>query len=160
VFYTVGVADFSVSSDPEDTLITHALGSCLGVTVYDAAAKVGGMMHVMLPSSSVDPAKARENPFMFMDTALPVLFDEAQKRGALLSRLLIRAAGGANSTIKGDDDYFQIGRRNFIMLRKILWDRGMLLHHSDVGGSGPRTVRLVIANGEMQVKINGFSRTL
>jgi chemotaxis protein CheD len=58
----------------EDLLVTHALGSCLGLMVYDPEARVGGLLHAMLPLSKINPEKARSNPFMFVDTGVPRLF--------------------------------------------------------------------------------------
>ena len=60
-----------VSKEVGDEIITYALGSCLGITAYDPVAKVGGLLHVMLPLSSIDPGKASQRPYMFVDTGLP-----------------------------------------------------------------------------------------
>ena len=66
--YIVGVADMKISAEKDDLIVTHALGSCLGITIYDPVACVGGMLHVMLPLSTIDPNKAAANPYMFVDT--------------------------------------------------------------------------------------------
>lgn len=65
-----------------DFLITHALGSCLGLAVYDPQAKVGGLLHAMLPLSKINKDKARANPYMFVDTGVPVLFKTLYNMGA------------------------------------------------------------------------------
>ncbi len=67
----VDVADMRVSAVKGDVLVTHALGSCLGITVYDPTTHVGGLLHVMLPLSTIDPKKGKENPYMFVDTGVP-----------------------------------------------------------------------------------------
>ena len=64
----VGVGDMKVSGTKSEEIITYALGSCLGVTIHDPVVGVGGMLHVMLPNSKVDPKKAEKNPYMFVDT--------------------------------------------------------------------------------------------
>ena len=56
-----------ISTNADDTLITYALGSCLGITVWDPVTKVGGMLHVMLPTSTVSPEKAQKNPCTFVE---------------------------------------------------------------------------------------------
>jgi chemotaxis protein CheD len=89
----IGIADMKISKQPDDVLITYALGSCLGIAVYDAAAKVGGLLHVMLPLSSVSPAKAAENPLMFVDTGVPKLFKACYEAGAKKERMVVRVAG-------------------------------------------------------------------
>ena len=71
----VGMADLKVSASPAERIITYALGSCLGIVVYDAQAGVGGMLHVMMPESEIDAKKAAANPYMFVDTGVPQLLD-------------------------------------------------------------------------------------
>ncbi len=95
-----------VSANRGDEIITHALGSCLGITIYDTIACVGGMLHVMLPNSAIDPPKAEQNPFVFMDTGLPRLFHECYKLGAQKQRLEVKVAGGACASGKDEADDF------------------------------------------------------
>ena len=157
---TVGVADMKTSTSPNDTIITHALGSCLGITIYDPVARVGGMLHAMLPDSSIDRTRASENPSMFVDTGVPNLFRLCYKLGAEKSRLVVKVAGGATSKANMEDDYFQIGKRNFVTLRQLFWRNNMLLKSYDVGGSVSRTMSLDIGNGTVHLKINGVTKPL
>jgi hypothetical protein len=78
----VGMGELVVSADEGVTLVTYALGSCLGVAVYDPVARVGGMLHAMLPSSEVDPARAAALPALFVDTGVPELFRACYSRWA------------------------------------------------------------------------------
>lgn len=157
---TVGVGDLKISRSHEDRIITHALGSCLGITVYDPVAKVGGMLHVMLPLSTIDAAKAVENPFMFVDTGVPRLFMDAYKAGARKERLIVAAAGGASPTGRDREDYFQIGNRNVVMLRKLLWKNGVVLKGSDFGNFDARTMWMDMENGAVTIRANGVERKL
>ena len=61
----IGVSDMKVSNDPEVLLVTYSLGSCIGIAIHEPVAKVGGILHFMLPESNLDPDKAKSNPFMF-----------------------------------------------------------------------------------------------
>ncbi len=154
----VGIADMKLSSTPGDLLITHALGSCLGITIYDPVACVGGLLHVMLPLSTIDPQKAAANPAMFVDTGVPKLFIESYKAGAQKQRLIVKVAGGAcPNCVDGNEanDYFQIGKRNFIILKKLLAKNGVVLHAYDVGGTHSRTMSLDISTGEVLVRASG-----
>jgi len=92
---------------------------------------------------------------MFVDTGVPRLFLECYKLGAQKSRVILKVAGGASSKANPDDDYFEIGKRNFIMLRKLLWKNGMLIKAHDVGGSDSRTMSLAVGTGDVTLKING-----
>ena len=156
----MGVADMKVSAERGDLIITHALGSCLGVAIHDPVACVGGLLHVMLPLSTIDPAKADRNPFMFVDTGFPRLLIECFKTGAQKQRLEIRVAGGANSQNREEDDFFQIGKRNLIILRKLLWKNGLLMKSYDVGGTNSRTMSLEIGTGIVTIKRAGEKRNL
>ncbi len=158
--HIVGVADMKISAERDDQIITYALGSCLGIAIFDPVACVGGMLHVMLPTSTIDSEKAREKSFMFVDTGVPKLFIDCYKAGARKERLVVKVAGGACTRGNEEDDYFQIGKRNFIMLRKLLWKNGVLLKSHDVGGNDSRTMYLEIGSGEVIVKANGISKRL
>ena len=143
--YTIGVSDMKLSGSRGDVLVTHALGSCLGVAIHDAAAGVGGILHFMLPLSQVDAAKAANNPYMFGDIGIPLLFEEAYKLGAKKERLRVVIAGGAQ--VFAQEDTFAIGKRNIVIARKLFWKNNILIGAEHVGGSIPRTFYLEIGSG-------------
>lgn len=143
----VGMADCKVASQRGDTLATYALGSCIGLSVYDPVACVGGLLHYMLPDSTIDRARGQENPYMFADTGIPKLIEQVCAQGASKRRLVAHAAGGAS--IMDPNNVFDIGKRNHQALRKILWKAGVLLSGEAVGGGNSRTVRLEIGSGQL-----------
>ena len=149
----VGMGAMQVSNDPSVTIVTYALGSCIGVTIYDPATKVGGLLHYMLPESSTNPGKAKENPYMFADTGIPLLFKEAYSLGGEKRRMQVKVVGGAQ--LLDDSGYFNIGKRNYMALRKILWTNNVLIRAEEVGGQVNRTVRLEVATGKIWVKNSG-----
>jgi chemotaxis protein CheD len=112
-----------------DVLVTHALGSCLGLMVFDPGQSVGGMLHAMLPLSSINPQKAEANPFMFVDTGVPAMFQALYELGAQKSRLVVKAAGCASPL--GKNEMFKIGQRNYTLLKKLLWKNNVLLESED-----------------------------
>ena len=157
----IGIAAMHVSGDPDDRLVTYALGSCLGVAIYDPVVRVGGLLHLMLPDSQLDAAKARSNPCMFADTGIPLLFRTAYALGAQKQRIIVKVAGGAMSATSDSDDHFQIGKRNIVMLRKLLWKNGVLLTAEDVGGSQlSRTMSLTLSSGDVHLRVNGSTTLL
>lgn len=99
----------------------------------------------MLPESRIDPNKAAERPCMFADTGVPLLFRTAYSQGADKRRLVVNVAGGAQ--VLDDNGVFEIGKRNYQALRKILWKAGVFIHAEAVGGKDSRTVRLDLATG-------------
>lgn len=149
----VDIADLNVSKDPGACLITYSLGSCIGVALWDPVAKVAGMLHYMLPESSISPEKAKTNPAMFCDTGVPKLFKAAYDLGAVKRRLVVKIAGG--SQLLDDKGTFNIGKRNYLALRKIFWKNGVMIDAEDVGGTISRTMRIEVATGIVTLKTRG-----
>ena len=142
-----------ISQDEDGSLITYSLGSCIGVVIYDPVARVGGLLHYMLPESNLDPQKALKKPYMFADTGIPLLFKESYRFGAVKNRLIVKVAGGAQ--ILDDSGFFNIGKRNYMAMRKLLWKNNILIKAEDVGGQVSRTVRLEMSTGEVWIKYSG-----
>ncbi|MCC6341829.1 MAG: chemotaxis protein CheD [Bryobacterales bacterium] len=151
---TVGVGDCEVSRDASAELATYALGSCIALAIHDPVARVGGLLHFMLPESSLNPRKADLRPFLFADTGIPLLFQSVYRLGAEKRRLRVRAAGGAQ--VMDEDGIFNIGKRNYLALRKILWRAGVTIHGEEVGGTISRTVRLEVATGRFRIREPGM----
>ncbi len=156
----VGIAELKVSADPTDTLVTYALGSCLGVCIHDPVAGVGGLLHAMLPSPRSVTVGGEHNPARFVETGVPALFRAAYALGARKERVVVTVTGGASMTAQGRPDGFQIGKRNFVELKRLLWKNGVILRDQDVGGNHSRTVSLDVATGEVRVRSGGEEFTL
>ena len=154
----VQMADCRVADVPGQVLATYALGSCIGLAVHDPKAGVGGLLHFMLPDSGIDPARGRENPFMFADTGIPLLLEQVCRKGASKQRLMVHAAGGAQMMDR--ENVFEIGKRNYLAMRKILWKKGILIHAEAVGGVTSRTVRLQVGSGRVWLQEAGEQREL
>ncbi|MCP4745055.1 MAG: chemotaxis protein CheD [Desulfobacteraceae bacterium] len=149
----VGVSGMKVSNDPNDILSTYSLGSCIGVAIYDPYAKVAGMLHFMLPESSLDEVKAKTNPYMFADTGIPMLFKAAYQLGAKKKRMRVVVAGGSN--VLDRNEFFNIGKRNDIAVRKIFHRNNVIMDYTDTGGSSNRTIKLAVKSGEIWIKVSG-----
>ncbi len=149
----VGISDMKVSNKPGDVLITYSLGSCIGVVIWDPVVKVGGMLHYMLPDSNLDKERSEQRPFMFADSGIPLLFKETYKIGAVKSRLIVKAVGG--SQVMDANGVFNIGKRNYTMLRKIFWKNKVMISKEDIGGAVNRTVSLEIGSGITRLKVSG-----
>jgi chemotaxis protein CheD len=148
-----------ISQQPGDVIVTHALGSCLGITVHDPVANVGGMLHVMMPMASVNPEKAKVNPYMFVDTGVPAFFESIYRAGGLKTRLVVKVAGGANVQ-KTTKDRFAIGKRNHVVLKKLFWKNGILIESEDVGKDMARTMYLEIGSGRVWLSTAGNKKEL
>lgn len=154
----VDIADFVVSRDPDVVLTTYALGSCIGVMLYDATIPAGGMIHYMLPLSSANPEKAKVRPAMFADTGVPLLFHAMYSLGCKKENLVVKVAGGGQ--LYEDNGVFEIGKRNYTVLRRMLWKTNVLVAAEDVGGAKSRTVSLEVATGRCIIKSGGREQDL
>ncbi len=155
VIYTVGISDMKVSDNESDILVTHSLGSCIGLSLYDPEIRVGGMVHCMMPVSKLDPVKAAANPLMFTDTGVTALLKALFNRGANRKRLVVAVAGAAS--LLDDKGFFKIGEKNYAILRKVLWKNDILISEEDVGGSIVRTMYLYMDCGKTMIKRSRMS---
>ncbi len=146
----VGIADCAVTSDPGDTLVTYALGSCIALAVYDPVTQVAGLVHYLLPDARLDSARVEKNPYLCATTAIPQLFQRVLQAGADKRRLIVRVIGGAQ--VMDNNNVFQIGKRNYLAARQILWKAGVLIQGEETGGTVSRTVRMEVQTGRVWVR--------
>jgi chemotaxis protein CheD len=147
-----------ISSNSSEVIVTHSLGSCVGLTLYDPVIKVGGMVHCLLPLSTLDAEKARQNPAMFTDTGVAMLIQKMFDLGADRKRLIAKAAGA--SCLLDEKGTFRIGERNNTILRKVLWKNNIMLAGDEVGGTIPRTLYLYMDTGRTVVRSQGSMREI
>jgi len=147
----VGMADLKVAAEGE-VLKTTGLGSCVGLTLYDAAARVAGMAHIMLPSSEIS-REATFNRFKYADTALPDLLQLMTERGASKSRLVAKLAGGAQMFMfSGQSDTMRIGPRNVETCKLLLSDLAIPILGEDTGANYGRTIELDCISGILTIR--------
>ena len=154
----IDISDAKVSSDPSDVLVTYSLGSCIGVCLYDSATHIGGMLHYQLPSSKMNAERAQRSPFMFADSGMKLLLSKLLSMGANKKRMDVRLAGGA--AMATGPDGFDIGKRNYLAIRKVLWSSGMFINAEDVGGNAARNLYLNMADGTVTVRSGGLEKCL
>jgi len=154
----VGIGEVALSNVAEEALTTVALGSCVAVCLWEPRARVAGLLHFLLPDSSLNHVRAQREPAVFADTGIAQLFHAAYALGAQKKRCQIRLVGGAEfrgHKSTGTEGVFNVGRRNVIAARGILWRNGVLVEGEDIGGTRPRTLTLSAANGRVTVKTDG-----
>jgi chemotaxis protein CheD len=152
--YSVDIAMMKVAY-ANDLLYCLGLGSCVGVAVYDPVARVGGLLHVLLPAMH-EFSQAGSIRTKFADTGIADLVNAVIKSGAARSRLKAKMAGGAAMfSIKGapQNDALAIGRRNVQSCRDTLKRLGIELIAQDIGGTKGRTVIFNVETGELTIRI-------
>ena len=154
----VDISDAKISSNAQEVLTTYSLGSCIGVCMYDPVSHVGGMLHYQLPDSNLDKPKAEKFPFMFADTGMAIMVKKLLAMGAGAKRMQVKIAGGASMSTgpKG----FDIGKKNYLSIRKLLWKNGMFIDGEDVGGTSPRNMYLNVADGSVTIRSVGLEKIL
>lgn len=148
---TVGISDLNVVKAP-DILVTYALGSCVGICLYDNVRKIAGLSHIMLPDSQ-GFALTGNMSFKFANTALPILVQQMEKAGAMRSVLKAKIAGGAQMFAgKGNSSLANIGQRNVAAVKAALAQLRIPIIAEDTGKNYGRTLFLHAQDGTMLIK--------
>ena len=149
----VGIAELKTALLP-DRLITLGLGSCVGVSIFDPVARVGGLLHIMLPDST--QIKVNNNVAKFADTAIVKLIECMQSEGALASRMVAKIAGGAHMfEFTNVDENMRIGTRNVVAVKRMLELNSIPIIAEDTGANYGRTIELDTTTGILLVKTIG-----
>ena len=151
----VGIAEAAVVRNP-DSVTTLGLGSCIGVAMFDSVNRIGGLVHVMLPSSSLSKTKDF-NAGKFADTGVPLLLDMMLKAGASKARIVAKIAGGALMFAigGGGETVLRIGPQNTDACKAALKKLGIPLIAEETGGNHGRTVELFCDSGEYEIRAIG-----
>ncbi|MBU2559746.1 chemotaxis protein CheD [archaeon] len=147
----VGISEIKTASHPE-ILSSVGLGSCVGICLYDPTIKVGGMAHVLLPSSK--SGKIDGNPGKFADTAINALLQKLGEDGVLMKNIKAKLVGGASMFAISDsnDSMFSMGPKNVAAAKNVLTSRGIKLDGEHTGGSQGRTVEFHVGTGRVVIK--------
>jgi len=147
----IGISDMNVVRG-DGSIITYALGSCVGVAMYDSARKIAGLAHILMPSSK-DVRDPNINVMKYADTAVPELLRRMERAGASTFNITAKLAGGAQMfNMAGASSQFNIGERNVAMAREALQKLRIKLVAQDVGANYGRTVEIFAANGIYRIK--------
>jgi chemotaxis protein CheD len=152
---TVGIGEWAVSRDGSDLIKTFALGSCVAVMIYDTSLHLAGLIHVALPDSKIDQGLAAKQPGKFADTGLPLMIEEMKALGARRANIWVKLAGGAS--MMDPEAYFDIGKRNILAVKRVLWKSTLGPLAEDTGGDTSRTVTMEVGTG--LVTLNSAGRT-
>ena len=148
---TIGIADLKIARN-SGTLITYALGSCIGICLYDPAIKLGGLLHIMLP---LNMETGRKNPLKYADTGMAEMIRQMEAQGASRARIVAKIAGGAKMFEVTGGALGNIGLRNIESVKLQLKKLGLRLANEDVGGTVARTMSMDVSNGEIVVRSYG-----
>lgn len=145
----IGIGEYAISCNQEDSIKTYALATCVAVTAYSPLKRVGGMVHIALPYiTDIELSKSR--PGYFATTGIPLLINLLlNKFGCLKEELNINIYGGADSICR--KDIFNLGKRNINAVETVLSSYNLKIHRAEVGGLISRTIKLDILTGIVQI---------
>lgn len=147
----VGISEYKLSESPA-VLVTYALGSCVGICLYDPILKIGGLAHIMLPDSNMFTSR-EINRMKFADTAVQDLVNELNSRGSVTRRLTAKIAGGAQMfETEPGNPLGAIGARNVISVKSVLSRRGIPIVAESTGSNYGRTLYFDLSTGIMKVQ--------
>jgi len=136
----VGIADMNIVHTP-NTIRTTGLGSCVGVIIYDSFQAIAGLVHVMLPDSSIAKSQSEVNKAKFADTAIKELTDRLIILGCKKIHLKSKIAGGAEMfSFSSTNDFMKIGPRNVEAVKAALKREGITILSEETGGRSGRTI--------------------
>jgi len=150
----VGIGELAVSDKAGAVIKTLALGSCVAVAVFSKKTQVAGLLHVQLPESSINQALAAKRPGAFADTGIPLLLSEMADLGCKPADLVVKLIGGAQ--VMDPNNTFNIGKRNYLAVKKVLWANRLFPATEEVGGNVSRSVSLTVGSQEVQVHTPGY----
>lgn len=148
---TIGIADMKMTRK-EGVLITYALGSCIGICLYDPLLKLGSLIHIMLP---INMEAGRKNTMKYADTGIRETLKQMEAQGASRARITAKIAGGAKMFETTNNALGNIGQRNIESVHLNLRKEGIRLLKEDVGGSVARTLLFDVATGQACVRSYG-----
>ncbi len=119
------------------------------MVIYDKLQKIAAMMHIALPASDINPDKAEQMPGYFVDTGIPCLLKEMKSRNSTKRSIWIKLIGGSN--IMDTSRRFDIGKRNVLAIKKLLWKYQLGTVAEDIGGEKSRTVSISVNSGEVLI---------
>jgi len=147
----VGISDMKLSKAP-GMIVTYALGSCIGVAFYDPSAKLGALLHIMLPDA---PAQI-DNVFKYADSGIVETLRKMESMGGNRNRITAKIAGGAQMfQVPGDSSLGNIGKRNGDSVKMTLLRQRIRVVGSDIGGTFARTVEFNTSTGIAKIRTYG-----
>lgn len=149
---TVGIADMKILQFHGE-LITFALGSCIGICLYDPNIKLAALIHIMLP---LNMEAGRKNTYKYADTGIRETLKLMEARGARKPRMIAKIAGGAKMfEISGNSNLGNIGQRNIESVRLHLRREGIRIVAENVGGTVARTLSFLPESGQGVIRAYG-----
>ncbi|MBU1107719.1 MAG: chemotaxis protein CheD [Candidatus Riflebacteria bacterium] len=150
----VGIGEYAVTATPDTTIRTLALGSCVAVAFFSKKNIAIGLLHVQLPESRINLDLAARKPGSFADTGIPLVISELAKHGCSPADLYVKLIGGAQ--VMDPNNTFNIGKRNYLAVKKVLWANRLFPVAEEIGGNFSRSVTITMNDGDVLIHTPGY----
>jgi chemotaxis protein CheD len=149
----VDLGEIKVSNIKTAVFTISNIGSSLAVILYDPQNKVGGIAHVVLPESSLSNTYVEQLPCKYADKAVPTLMKEFLEKGGQKRGAIVKIVGGAQlfNFGGGAGNLLNIGARNATAVRAAMSKEGLAIEKADTGGNKTKSLRFVLATGQVVV---------
>lgn len=148
----IGIADMK-TAQTSGRLVTYALGSCVGICIYDSRTRIAGLSHILLPVANDAGGKKPVEVMKYANTAIPELIARMEKMGASRKNMTVKIIGGAQMfQTQGNSSTAQIGQRNVAAVKDALRKERLSIHAEETGENYGRTVFMDVATGGVTVK--------
>lgn len=146
----VKMAEYGIARDHE-ILTCIGLGSCVGIALYDAVVRMGGLAHIMLPrwTEALHPLN---HCAKFSDSAIAMMVQDMERLGASSAHIQAKIFGGANMFPSMQTEILNVGEKNIAAIRTELANRKIRIIAEDLGGSSGRTIFFDTRDGSVRVK--------
>lgn len=134
------------------TIITYALGSCVGICLYDPILHIGSLTHILLP---LNMEAGRDHVFKYADTGIREALKQMTAKGSARARIVAKIAGGAKMFELSGGTIGSIGLRNVDSVRMTLKKEGIRILGEDVGGTFARTLLFDLSTGQACIRSYG-----
>lgn len=148
----VGISEYVISNRIEDVLITFSLGSCIGVSFYDATLNQGALVHCMLPSVTMGSINDNLSPVAYVDSGIHIVLQSLIDLGSKKKNLICKVAG-CSAMFDVNEDHFKIGEKNYAVTKMILEKNAIEISGECIGGKDSKTMWLEIKTGKTTVQI-------
>ncbi len=143
----IGIAQYAVARAPE-RLCCLGLGSCVAVFLFDPGAKIGGVVHALLPRAPKDQSPDAK----YADAGIRLLLDALIKKGADRRRVRAKLVGGARMFKNLDLMMSDIGRDNIAQSRETLTELGIKVVAEEVEGDRGRSAYFSMEDGKVTIR--------
>ena len=136
--------------DMPATLIGTALGSCVGLMIFEKTTPIAGLAHIMLPSSK--HGRLDNLPAKFADLAVPRMLSKLEGLGADRRLCQAKLAGGACMFSGLESISSDMGARNIEAVKNQLSKYDIPIVAEDTGGEHARTVEFDTTAGTILIR--------